>query len=118
MRDLHRTAAAIAAASILVASAAMAAPPETHPGKGKMKSSFVRGDAASRVEPKPPPRNEQEAVAAQRLVAAGVIEMELPEDRMVNLRLVERDGRAVIGHHDLDAAHDHAHAPRKEAARE
>lgn len=119
METIRRNALAglLAATCAVACAAAMAAPPdpESHPGKGKKSSSFVRGEANSKVKRQQPPKTEAEAIATKRVVANGIVEMELPEDRMVNL--VERtraDGTKEIGHFDLDKPVDE----HQEAARE
>lgn len=104
-----RSAALAAAVSVALASTAFAAPPEVHPGKGKLSSSFVRGDAASRAAPVVLPQSEREALAERRVISADIVEMQLPEDRIVNLAAVRRaDGSVAVGHVDLDAAGAHA----------
>ena len=53
-------------------------------------------------------------------LANGIVEMQLPEDRIVNLAAVRRaDGSVAVGHVDLDAADAHVHvAPKQEVAGE
>lgn len=72
--------------------------------KGLQRSAFVRGDAASKVKRHKAPKTEREAVAAKQVVAHGIVAMELPEDRMVNLVAIKRaDGSIEIGHEEVDA---------------
>ncbi len=60
---------------------------------------FVLGAASSKVKRHVAPNTEREALAKKRVVRAGVIEMELPEDRMVNLVAVPGpDGRMRVVH--------------------
>jgi hypothetical protein len=109
----------IAVACSLASAAAIAATP-IDAGKGGdqglRRSAFVRGDAASKVKPHKAPKTEREAVAAKQVVAHGIVAMELPEDRMVNLVAIQRpDGSIEIGHEAVDAP---APAAAKEIARD
>ncbi len=69
-------------------------------GNGKRdRADFVRGNASSKAPRVVPPKNEQEAIAARKVTAAGIIEMQLPEDRMVNLvRIENADGSVSYEH--------------------
>jgi hypothetical protein len=52
------------------------------------------------------------------VISADIVEMQLPEDRIVNLAAVRRaDGSVAVGHVDLDAAGAHV-APKQEVAGE
>ena len=107
-----------AACGLASASAAAAGPTDAGKGekKGLYRTAFVRGDASSKAKRHVAPRNEREALARRKVLANGVVTIELPEDRMVDLVAVRRaDGSIVIGHAD-----EHADLPAtaKEAARE
>lgn len=97
--------AVLCAASITV----MAAPPA---GKGKRDlADFVRGKPNTKAPRVQLPKTEAEAIAERRITSAGIVEMQLPEDRMVNLVQVKRaDGTVVFAHQADDAKHDHDHA--------
>ncbi|WP_189455108.1 hypothetical protein [Cognatilysobacter bugurensis] len=84
----------------------MAAPPA---GKGKRElADFVRGNANTKAPRVELPKTEAEAIAERRMTSAGIIELQLPEDRMVNLVQVKRaDGTVVFAHQSDDATHDH-----------
>lgn len=71
------------------------------PGKTAIKelrlTPFVLGAASSKAKLHASPKNEQQALATKRVTRAGVIEMELPEDRAMNLVAVRRaDGTTEI----------------------
>ena len=91
--------AALLAVSV-AGSSAMAAPQsETANAKAAKRAAFLRGDDSTRVAPKRLPQNEAEAVATKRQVMPGVVEMELPEDRMVELVLIRNaDGSTEMVH--------------------
>ncbi|MDQ3205631.1 MAG: hypothetical protein M3Q40_03815 [Pseudomonadota bacterium] len=109
MKSIKHSTLLLASAVVLGAAsfAVVAAPPAD---KGKPdRSDFVRGNANSKSKPVDLPKTEREAVAEARLTPAGIVEMQLPEDRMVNLVAVKRaDGTVEMMHLDDDAAHDHA----------
>lgn len=108
MKLIKQSTLLLASAVVLgAASFAVAAPPAD---KGKRdRSDFVRGNANSKAQPVDLPGTEREAVAEARLTPSGIIEMQLPEDRMVNLVAVKRaDGTVEMVHLADDAAHDHA----------
>ena len=69
-------------------------------GKSKRdKGDFVRGNENSKAKRVTPPENEQEAVVNRRVAAYGIVELELPEDRMVNLVAVHHaDGTVTYQH--------------------
>lgn len=102
--------AACMAAGILVMAPAMAAQDqnkaaEKAAAKAARKAAFLRGDASTRAKPVVPPRSEREAVAAKRVLANGIVEMHLPEDRMLELVAVKQaDGTVVVGHGDAAPA--------------
>ena len=101
----------IAVAGTLAGTTVLAANP------GLQRSAFVRGDAASMVKRHKAPKTEREAVAAKRVVGHGIVAMELPEDRMVNLVAIPRaDGTIEIGHEGVGA--ESAPAATKEIARD
>lgn len=115
MKSIKQSALLLASAVVLGAAsfAVIAAPPAD---KGKRdRSDFVRGNANSKAEPVDLPSTERQAVAQARLTPAGIIEMQLPEDRMVNLVAVKRaDGTVEMMHvGDLDAHNHAAPAPAK-----
>ena len=95
-----------AVAVACMATAALAAPPA---GKGKRADDdFVKARANTKGPRITPPKTEAEALATRRITESGIIEMQLPEDRMVNLIAVKRaDGTVVLVHGDADSAHDH-----------
>lgn len=97
----------MAAAAMLLAGAAtvMAAQPQANIEKKEAKrAAFLRGDAATKAAPVKQPRTEAQAISAQRVLAGGIVEMQLPEDRMLELTAIKRaDGSIEIGHNDLDA---------------
>lgn len=58
---------------------------------------FVLGAASSKAKAHVSPKNEQQAIATKRVTRAGVIEMELPEDRAMTLvALRHADGTTEI----------------------
>jgi len=78
---------------------ASAAPQSDNSKKKRDNGDFVRGHANTKEARVVVPKTEQEAVANKRVVAAGIIEMELPEDRMVNLVEVKNaDGTVSYMH--------------------
>lgn len=104
--------AVLCAASITT----LAAPPA---GQGKREAAdFVRGKANTKAARVELPKNEAEAIAERRITSAGIVEIQLPEDRMVNLVQVTRaDGSVVFVHQAEGAEHDHGHdhaAPKGE----
>lgn len=102
--------AVLCAASVTV----MAAPPA---GKGKRDlADFVRGKPNTKAPRIELPKTEAEAIAERRITSSGMLEIALPEDRMVNLVQVKRaDGSVVFVHQAEGATHDHDHdAPKGE----
>lgn len=94
--------------------AAQAAQP---PSKAKevRLTPFVLGAASSKAKPHVSPKNEAQALATKRYVRAGVISMELPEDRAVNLvQLRNPDGSTRIVEEAVGAAAPAAPAEAKE----
>lgn len=58
---------------------------------------FVLGAASSKAKPHVSPKNEQQALATKRYVRAGVVSMELPEDRVVYMvAITNPDGSTRI----------------------
>lgn len=107
MKALRKCSLLLAGAVLCAAGfTVMAAPPA---GKGKRElADFVRGKANTKAPRVELPRTEAEAVAERRMTSAGIIELQLPEDRMVNLAQVKRaDGTVVFVHQADDATHDH-----------
>lgn len=66
------------------------------------RADFVRGNENSKAKRVTPPKNEQEAIARKRTVAHGVVELQLPEDRMVNLVAVRNADGVVVGYQHQD----------------
>ena len=98
----------IMAACGLASASVMAADPATAGNgakKGLYRSAFVRGDASSKAKRHVAPRTEREALARKTLAANGLVSMELPEDRMVNLVQVRRaDGSFALREESADSA--------------
>lgn len=92
---LLAVAALLGAASIVVPAVA-----QSQNGKSKRdKGDFVRGNENSKAKRVTPPRTEQEAVASKRVAAYGIVELQLPEDRMVDLVAVRHaDGTVTYQH--------------------
>ena len=91
-------------AVLAVASFAVAALPPVGPSR-RAPEDFVRGKSNTRAARIVPPKTERQAIAQRRLAMAGIVELELPEDRMVDLVAVKRaDGRTVLVHEDETAA--------------
>lgn len=90
------TAAVLLGAVSIVATAAA----QSQAGKGKRdKGDFVRGNENTKAKRVVPPRTEQEAIATKRVAARGIVELQLPEDRMVNLVAVRHaDGTVTYQH--------------------
>lgn len=107
----------MAGAAMLLAGTAtvMAAqPPGSVEKKAAKRAAFLRGDATTKAAPVKQPKTEAQAVSAQRVVTGGIVETQLPEDRMLELTAIKRaDGTIEIGHNDLDAA---ASKPKQEAS--
>jgi hypothetical protein len=106
----------LAVAVALACTPVLAAQPQ-NPGNGERKAAqraaFLRGDASTKAPPKQQPSTEAEALAARKVLPNGIIELQLPEDRMLELTAVRNaDGSLTVGHHDLDATH----APKQEAS--
>lgn len=86
------------------AATAAQAPAKPDPNQLRL-TPFVLGAASSKAKPKVLPKTESQAIATKRVVRAGVIAMELPEDRMMNLVATRRaDGTMQIGHEESPAA--------------
>ena len=92
---LLTVAALLGAASIVVPAVA-----QSQNGKSKRdKGDFVRGNENSKAKRVTPPRTEQEAIASKRVAVGGIVELQLPEDRMVNLVAVRHaDGTVTYQH--------------------
>lgn len=68
------------------------------------RTPFVLGEDSSMAAPAELPQTEDEAVAAQHEVADGIVAMELPEDRLLELVAVRRaDGTLEISHQPVGA---------------
>jgi hypothetical protein len=109
VKSIWKAGVVLATAMVLTgaAFAVVAAPPA---GKGKReKADFVRGKSNTRAARVTPPKNEREALATRRVTASGIVEMQLPEDRMVNLVAVRRaDGSVALVHQGENDTHRHA----------
>lgn len=87
------TSRSLLAASFLIGAVALAATATAQTtGKGDNSSNnkrdradFVRGNDNTKRQRVVLPKTEKEAIANMRRVEPGIIEMQLPEDRMVNL---------------------------------
>ncbi|MDQ3040485.1 MAG: hypothetical protein M3Q51_02265 [Pseudomonadota bacterium] len=95
----------LATASSLFCAQALAAQPQNNSERGAAKrAAFLSGDASTKEAPVKQPRTEAEAVATKRELAGGIVELQLPEDRMLELTAIKRaDGTIEIGHGHLDA---------------
>lgn len=111
-----------AAALVAVGSAGFAdaaQPSQNAQAKAAQRAAFMRGDASTKVRPQPQPQTEQEALATKREVMPGVIEMQLPEDRMVELVLVrDADGTTRMVHRPVGSNDTTTHRHAQEAVRE
>ena len=89
-----------AAVLLGVVSMAATAAAQSQSGKGKRdKGDFVRGNENSKAKPVVQPKTEQAAIATKRVAARGIVELQLPEDRMVNLVAVRQaDGTVTYQH--------------------
>ncbi|MEO6104523.1 MAG: hypothetical protein ABIP44_12935 [Pseudoxanthomonas sp.] len=96
------TAAMLLGAATIVAPAAA----QSQIVKGKRdQGDFVRGYDNTKGKRIVPPKTEQEAIARKRTTARGVVELQLPEDRMVNLVAVRNPDGVVVGYqHQAEAA--------------
>ena len=95
----------LATAAVLLGavSVAMPAAAQSQIGKGKRDlGDFVRGNENSKAKRVAPPKTEQEAIARKRVTAQGVVELQLPEDRMVNLVAVRGADGTVVGYRHQD----------------
>ncbi|MEO5629385.1 MAG: hypothetical protein ABIQ62_06420 [Thermomonas sp.] len=97
---------ALAVASSVFCAQALAAQPQSNiEKKAAKRAAFLRGDASTKAPRVQQPKTEAEAVAAKRVLAGGIIELQLPEDRMLELTAIKRaDGTIEIGHNDLDVS--------------
>ena len=96
---------ALAAIGILAGAPALAAQnPEKAAAKALKREAFLAGKAASKRAPVVQPKTETESVATRRVLAEGIVEMQLPEDRMVELVEIRRpDGTVFVGHRGDEA---------------
>lgn len=100
-RNLLATAAVLLGAASVVAP--VAAQSQIEKGKRDL-GDFVRGNENSKGKRVAPPKTEQEAVARKRVTAQGLVELQLPEDRMVNLVAIRNaDGTMSYRHQDGNA---------------
>ena len=95
---------ALAAAAVLLGAAGVGLPvlAQTSSPAKHAPTDFVRGAASSKAKRVTPPRTEQEALAKKRYVAHGIVELQLPEDRMVNLVAVRHADGTVTYEHQAD----------------
>lgn len=107
MNVLRKSSLLLAGAVLCAASVTVIAAPPT--GKGKRElADFVRGKPNTKAPRVELPKNEAEAVAERRITSAGIVEMQLPEDRMVNLVQVTRaDGTVAFVHLADGVEHEH-----------
>lgn len=94
---------------------AFAQPPEFVKAELQRKA-FVRAQASSKASRPAQPANEAEAVAQKKMVREGIIEIPLPEDRMLyTQRTVDAQGKAHVGHvESKSSAHAYStHAEEK-----
>lgn len=110
MTNLPRKTCVLATAVLgvlAIAGAHAAQPADVAAKKELRRQAFLQGKAASKVLPQKQPRNEREAMATRRVTPSGIVELKLPEDRMLELTAIRRaDGSIDVGHHALDGAHD------------
>ena len=103
-RNLVATLAVLLGAISVVAPAAA----QSQTGKGKRDlGDFVRGNENSKARRVTPPKTEQEAIARKRVTARGVVELQLPEDRMVNLVAVRDADGMVVGYRHEGEGENH-----------
>ena len=80
-------------------SAYAAQPADKAAAKAAKREAFLRGDASSKGKRVVLPRTEGEAVAAKRMLPSGIVEIPVPEDRLVNMYAVKRaDGTYAVEH--------------------
>lgn len=88
-----------AAIACVLASAATVAAPGGAGNKGRDRAAFSRGEPSSKAKRVKLPPTEAVAIANKRIVAHGIVELQLPEDRIVNLDAVKNlDGSIRIDH--------------------
>ena len=91
----------LATAAVLLGTVSVVAPAaaQSQIGKGQRDlGDFVRGNENSKSKRVAPPKTEQEAIARKRVTAQGQVELQLPEDRMVNLVAVRNADGVVVGY--------------------
>lgn len=110
----HVLVAVAAIAGVGAVTAAIAQPPEFVRGEQQRKA-FVRAEASSKASRPAQPATEAEAVQQMKVLPGGVIEIPLPEDRMLYVnRVVDAQGKAHVGHVEpRQSAHTHAPAPQE-----
>jgi hypothetical protein len=110
MTNLPRKTCVLATAVLgvlAIAGAHAAQPADVAAKKELRRQAFLQGKAASKVLPQKQPRNEREAMATRRVTPSGIVELKLPEDRMLELTAIRRaDGSIDVGHHALDGGRD------------
>ncbi|MGG6461821.1 hypothetical protein [Solilutibacter silvestris] len=82
-----------------------AQPADKAAAKAAKREAFLRGDASSKGKRLVMPRTETEAVAAKRVLPAGIVEIPVPEDRLMNVYAVKRaDGTYTTSHDEKPVA--------------
>lgn len=119
MKAFRKSSLLLAGAVMCAASVtALAAPPAGNSqGHDKRElADFVRGKPNTKAPRVELPKTEAEAITERRVTSSGIVEVPLPEDRMVNLVQVKRaDGTVVFVHQAEGAEHAHDHdAPKGE----
>lgn len=111
MKTFHQSRLLLAGAALCAASVtALAAPPA---GKREL-ADFVRGKSNTKAARVELPETEAQAVAERRITSSGIVELQLPEDRLVNLVQVKRaDGSVMFVHQAEGAEHAHDHDASK-----
>lgn len=117
MSRTHGKRALVAIAAIASAGAVLSAsaqPPEFVRAEQQRKA-FIRAESSSKAARPAQPETEAQAVAEKQLLPGGIIEIPLPEDRMLYMtRTVDAQGRVHVGHAETEASgHTHRHAPSK-----
>ena len=110
----HVLVAVAAIAGVGAVTAAIAQPPEFVRAEQQRKA-FVRAEASSKASRPVQPATEAQAVQEMKVLPGGVIEIPLPEDRMLYVnRVVDAQGKVHVGHVEpRQSAHTHAPAPQE-----
>ena len=98
-----RVLVAVAALTGLGAVAVASAQPPDFVRAEQQRKAFVRAQASSKAPAPAQPANEAEAIREMKVLADGIIEIPLPEDRMLyTRRVVDAQGKVHVGHIDLE----------------